>query len=102
MTEPQDRLAREREEIATRVANFKATQEKFKREREEYFVDHAGKREALGAFTANARNRTVLIVRRPHCGDGRRLVIAVGLTQQSILFERTCCEDNGCLNEVGA
>lgn len=34
----QDRLAREREEIATRVANFKATQEKFEREREEYFV----------------------------------------------------------------
>ena len=38
MTEPQDRLAREREEIAMRVANFKATQEKFKREREEFFV----------------------------------------------------------------
>ena len=38
MTEQQDRLAREREEIATRVANFKATQEKFAREREEYFV----------------------------------------------------------------
>jgi chorismate mutase len=38
MTELQDRLAREREEIATRVANFKATQEKFEREREEYFV----------------------------------------------------------------
>ena len=38
MTESQDRLAREREEIATRVANFKATQEKFPREREEYFV----------------------------------------------------------------
>jgi chorismate mutase len=38
MTEPKDRLAREREEIATRVANFKATQEKFQREREEYFV----------------------------------------------------------------
>jgi chorismate mutase len=37
MTEEQDRRAREREEIATRVANFKATQEKFKREREEYF-----------------------------------------------------------------
>jgi chorismate mutase len=32
------RLAREREEIAVRVANFKATQEKFKREREEYFT----------------------------------------------------------------
>ena len=38
MTESQDRLAREREEIATRVAKFKATQEKFQREREEYFV----------------------------------------------------------------
>lgn len=37
MTEQQDRRAREREEIATRVANFKATQEKFQREREEYF-----------------------------------------------------------------
>jgi hypothetical protein len=38
MTEQQDRLAREREEIALRVAIFKATQEKFEREREEYFV----------------------------------------------------------------
>ena len=37
MTEQQDRLAREREEIAARVASFRATQEKFKREREEYF-----------------------------------------------------------------
>ena len=38
MTEQQDRIAQERQEIAARVANFKATQEKFKREREEYFV----------------------------------------------------------------
>ena len=38
MTEAEQRLAREREEIATRVARFKATQEKFEREREEYFV----------------------------------------------------------------
>ena len=38
MTENNDRLAREREEIAARVARFKATQEKFKREREEYFA----------------------------------------------------------------
>jgi chorismate mutase len=38
MTEQQDRLAGEREEIAMRVANFRATQEKFEREREEYFV----------------------------------------------------------------
>jgi hypothetical protein len=39
MTDPQDRLAREREEIAARIARFKATQEKFAREREEYFVN---------------------------------------------------------------
>ncbi len=38
MTEQQQRLATEREEIARRVANFKATQDKFEREREEYFV----------------------------------------------------------------
>ncbi len=38
MTERQGRLAKEREEIAMRVANFKATQERFEREREEYFV----------------------------------------------------------------
>jgi hypothetical protein len=37
MTEQLDRLAREREEITRRVASFKATQEKFEREREEYF-----------------------------------------------------------------
>ena len=37
MTEQQDRRAREREEIAARVASFKATQERFKREREEFF-----------------------------------------------------------------
>jgi hypothetical protein len=38
MTEQEQRLVRAREEIATRVANFKATQEKFRREREEFFV----------------------------------------------------------------
>lgn len=37
MNEQYDRLARERAEIAARVATFKATQEKFRREREEYF-----------------------------------------------------------------
>ena len=35
MTEQDDRLARERKEIAARVASFKATQEKFQHEREE-------------------------------------------------------------------
>jgi hypothetical protein len=38
MTEQNERLARAREEIAARVASFKATQQKFEREREEYFV----------------------------------------------------------------
>jgi len=38
MTEQQERIVREREEIAARVARFKATQEKFEREREQYFM----------------------------------------------------------------
>ena len=38
MTEKEDRLAREREEIAARVASFKATQQKFERERQEYYA----------------------------------------------------------------
>jgi chorismate mutase len=41
MTEQRDTAAsmrEEREEIAARIARFKATQEKFKREREQYFV----------------------------------------------------------------
>jgi hypothetical protein len=38
MINQQDNAALEREEIATRIANFRATQEKFRREREEYFV----------------------------------------------------------------
>ena len=38
MTEQQDNAARERDEIVRRVASFKATQEKFERERQEYFV----------------------------------------------------------------
>ncbi|MGY3036189.1 hypothetical protein ACVIIV_005359 [Bradyrhizobium sp. USDA 4354] len=38
MTEDEERKRRERDEIAARVAAFRATQEKFKREREEYFV----------------------------------------------------------------
>ena len=38
MTEQEQRLADERKEIADRVANFKAMQAKFQREREEYFT----------------------------------------------------------------
>lgn len=38
MTEQPYDLAAEREEIAARIANFKATQQKFQREREEYYA----------------------------------------------------------------
>jgi hypothetical protein len=38
ITMQEENLAKEREEIAARVANFKATQQKFQREREEYFA----------------------------------------------------------------
>jgi len=38
MSDQPDSAAAEREEIAARVAHFKATQQKFQREREEYFV----------------------------------------------------------------
>jgi hypothetical protein len=38
MTEQEKRLAKEREEIAARVASFRATQQKFEREREEYYT----------------------------------------------------------------
>ncbi|WP_305720300.1 hypothetical protein [Bradyrhizobium sp.] len=38
MIEQPYNAAHEREEIASRVASFKATQERFEREREEYFV----------------------------------------------------------------
>jgi hypothetical protein len=38
MTEQELPRAQEREEIAARIAKFKATQERFEREREEFFV----------------------------------------------------------------
>jgi len=39
MTEQQqERLAKQRAEIAARVASFRATKAKFERERDEYFV----------------------------------------------------------------
>jgi len=38
MTELQEKLALEREEIAERIALFKATQEKFQRDREKYYA----------------------------------------------------------------
>ncbi len=43
MTDVQERLEKERDEIAARVARFKAMQEKFAREREEYFVTTLGR-----------------------------------------------------------
>jgi hypothetical protein len=47
---PEERLALAREEIAMRVANFKATQERFQREREAYY---ASKMEATRAMRWN-------------------------------------------------
>jgi hypothetical protein len=56
MTELQDGLAKERAEIAKRVAKFRATQEKFRRERDEYFAMTLG----------NARREKVIgAVKRP-------------------------------------
>lgn len=49
MTEKEKRLAREREEIAARVASFKATQQRFEREREEYYSATLGN--AWSGFT---------------------------------------------------
>ena len=37
MTEQQERLAYARQEIADRVANFRATQKKFETERQDYY-----------------------------------------------------------------
>jgi len=42
MTDLEERLLREREEIAARVARFRATQARFQRERDE-FVSHTWK-----------------------------------------------------------
>jgi hypothetical protein len=38
MPQQEEGRAQEREEITKRIANFKATQQKFQREREEYFL----------------------------------------------------------------
>lgn len=42
MTEKEELLAREREEIAARIASFKATQQKFEHERQEYYASTLG------------------------------------------------------------
>jgi hypothetical protein len=42
MTEKDERLAREREEITARIARFKATQQKFERERQAYYASTLG------------------------------------------------------------
>ena len=42
MTEQEERLARERAEIAARVARFRETQQKFERERQEYYATTLG------------------------------------------------------------
>jgi hypothetical protein len=42
MIENDQQIAREREEIAARIASFKATQQRFERERQEYYADTLG------------------------------------------------------------
>ena len=42
MTDQEDTVAREREEIAARVASFRATQQKFERDRQEYYASTLG------------------------------------------------------------
>lgn len=42
MTDKEDPVAREREEIAARVANFRATQRKFERDRQDYYANTLG------------------------------------------------------------
>jgi hypothetical protein len=42
MTEKDGQLVRERDEIAARIASFKATQQRFERERQEYYASTLG------------------------------------------------------------
>ena len=51
MTEQLSHAAREREEIISRLAHFRATQQKFEREREEYYATTLGNaRKGLGTM----------------------------------------------------
>jgi hypothetical protein len=52
MTEQEERLARDRAEIAARVARFRETQRKFERDREEYYATTLGN--AWSGFTRPA------------------------------------------------
>ena len=63
MTEQPYNAAREREEIASRVASFKATQEKFEREREEYFVTTLqNARSGSDRYSRHVRGSAALVV----------------------------------------
>jgi hypothetical protein len=62
MTEKEERLARDRAEIAARVASFRETQQKFEREREEYYettLANAVNGTNRPSFWALKRNRQV-------------------------------------------
>ena len=64
---------REREEIAARVASFKATQEKFKREREEYFFTTL-ENARHGESSRHAHGTSAVLVLRRIAGRCRRPV----------------------------
>ena len=53
MTKKEEHLAREREEIAARVASCKAMQKKFERERHEYYATTLGN--AWDGFTPRSQ-----------------------------------------------
>ena len=77
-TEQQDRFANEREEIAARVARFKATQEKFAREREAFYA--ATMERALNDAPSAPAPRLISEADRPNQPFGfRRSRPAIGL-----------------------
>jgi hypothetical protein len=59
MTEPRDRLAQERAEIAARVARFRTTQKKFQRERQQYCNNGVGE--------CDQRSRAVTLALKRAC-----------------------------------
>ena len=77
MTEQQDRLALEREEITARVATFKATQEKFQRDRDAYC---AATLEAARAIKRNRLAEAELRRRAIEIMDSADLVGSADLT----------------------
>ena len=83
MSEQPDSAAAEREEIVARIAHFKATQQKFEREREEFFRHHARKRAACRTSSAaDIGAAAVLVV----SGDAGRVTASAGWAKRKRAF----------------